>query len=305
MIPLSRRSASPSTLGAGDLQALFVLDVFLYTERVESLWSRLEAWVQTNAPNMSLRLRPPATEARIAAAELELGLTFPADFRRSLLVHDGQEHDPSFDWMPGCNPLATLDAIVEQWKDEQDRAQDGETDDAKVVLDGRFRNVLWHSRRIPIAGTQYWDQDNTYLDLVPGPTGTIGQLVTMTSECDFTVLGTSFRQALERYVGALETGNWPPRDTEVFHAADSFVDLFEDRQTLPIPSPPPVERVAPPGRAAKPKPKPAAKAKPKVAKPKAKPAKPKPKLKARTTAAKAKPKAKPRATAKAKRKPKR
>lgn len=54
-------------------------------------------------------------------------LEFPADFRASLLLHDGQERKPAdddsetstlFEWMPGNGALAPLSAITAQRKDE-------------------------------------------------------------------------------------------------------------------------------------------------------------------------------------------
>jgi cell wall assembly regulator SMI1 len=127
--------------------------------------------------------------------------------------------------MPGCDRLAPLAQIVEPWRDEQERAQDDEESSCPVTEGGRFRNVLWHSRRIPIAGSPYWDGDNTYLDLVPGPRGTSGQLVTMVTECDFTVLAPSFRAALTGYVELLESGAWQKQKI-TGHSAGVFAKLL-------------------------------------------------------------------------------
>src|SRR5437660_75373 len=80
--------------------------------RMRDLWKRLEAWKAKNVPDMLFRPRPPTTEEAIADAETEMKLTFPADFRASLLVHDGEEDydgNPNrFEWMPGCDRLAPL-----------------------------------------------------------------------------------------------------------------------------------------------------------------------------------------------------
>lgn len=136
---------------------------------MDKLWGRLEAWAKKNAKR-SLRLKKGASEKQIAAAEKKMKLNFPAAFRASLLLHDGQDaKDDTFEWMPGCSPLASLDAIVEQWVDEQEQVDPDEP--KKAVEGGLLWNVLWHPRRVPIAGTPYWDGDNTYLDLHPGPKG--------------------------------------------------------------------------------------------------------------------------------------
>ena len=173
-------------------------------------------------------LRPGASEKKVDAAEQKMKLRFPADFRASLLCHDGQDIDDKkakahedeeggwvgFEWMPGCSPLAGLDAIVAQWEDEQERYED---DDAEVIEKGTLHSVMVQPRRIPIAGTRYWDGDNTYIDLFPGPKGVEGQLITFTSECDLAILGPSFAGAIELYLGALTSGDW------VFDAKKGFV----------------------------------------------------------------------------------
>lgn len=109
-----------------------------------------------------------------------------------------------------------------------------------------------------------------------------------TSECDMDAMGTSFREALERYVRALESGEW------LFDAAKGFVrHRSEKADEFPNESyafAQWVEKAA--------KPKPIAKA----PKPKATPASAKP----AATKSKANAKAKPKKTAKkATKKPKR
>src|SRR4051794_4987033 len=102
---------------------------------MKALWTRLENWHAKNSVDLPFRPRPPATDKDIAEAETAMNLKFPADFRASLLVHDGEEDydDVRFDWMPGCDRLAPLRQIVAQWKDEQERAQDAEAEDCEVV----------------------------------------------------------------------------------------------------------------------------------------------------------------------------
>jgi len=85
------------------------------SDRIATLWARLEAWIATiGAP--PLDLAKPATEKAIKAAEKDLGRPFPADFRASLRLHDGQTATRSFPWLPGCAPLHTLDTILAEHK---------------------------------------------------------------------------------------------------------------------------------------------------------------------------------------------
>lgn len=173
---------------------------------MKALWDRLEAHAQKHG--RSLRLRPGAAEADIAAVEQTLGITLPAEYRESLLLHDGQDgtdsDNPPFEWMPGCGPLASIKAIPEQWTFEQDNVMDYEIVEATPAI---FQ-FLAHPKRIPIAGNQFWDGDNTSLDLTPAPAGTVGQIITLYTECDHVLLGASFRIALENYLAALDSGDW-------------------------------------------------------------------------------------------------
>ena len=180
---------------------------------MKDLWERLEAW-GTKVSAGSLKLRGGATEKKIAAAEKKMKVKFPPDFRESLLLHDGQEAEPGFDWMPGCSPLQPLEAIIERWKEERDIEEEYGNEDAEddAEDDARLKAGMYLAPRIPIAGSPYWDGDNTYVDLAPGSKGKSGQIITFTTECDLTVLGDSFRSTLERYVKMLEDGKlvWAP-----------------------------------------------------------------------------------------------
>jgi cell wall assembly regulator SMI1 len=143
-----------------------------------------------------------------------IGRRFSPDFRASLLIHDGSDGAPLdhgegevFPWLPGCAPLRSLADICKQWKEERD----WDSDEALVPQDEatkRINNVMRHPARIPIAGNQYWDADNTYLDFVPAANGVEGQVIAFSSECDLEWLGGSFLEALAHHVRALESGAW-------------------------------------------------------------------------------------------------
>lgn len=180
-----------------------------YEATLRDLWRRLGAIAdRAGAP---LQLNPGLPEDTIAAAEATLGLTLPPGYRASLALHDGQatfaNGEPSLPWMPGCAPLAPLAAVLEQWAQLQELAAEYPPPDDTQHGD-RIKSGTYRTRTIPIAGSQYWDGDTTYVDLDPGPAGAAGQLITMFTECDFVALGPSFEAALARWVTALEEGTW-------------------------------------------------------------------------------------------------
>lgn len=56
---------------------------------VRESWDRIDEWLRANAPRTFATLGPPAEHEEIAAAEEELGVTFPPDLVASLLRHNG------------------------------------------------------------------------------------------------------------------------------------------------------------------------------------------------------------------------
>ncbi|MFD7628833.1 SMI1/KNR4 family protein [Streptomyces sp. NPDC059851] len=176
---------------------------------VHTLWDELETWARTHA-GRSLHLRPGVPPERIDEAEKAMGVTFPSDLRESFLHHDGQDLSAGepFAWLPGCSPLAPLEAVVERWRDEGQWFDEDDGADHTISDDGLLHDVVGHPRRIPIAGNEWWDGDNTYVDLFPGPHGSSGQVITFVSECDLVVMGSSLREALEDHLHCLRSGAW-------------------------------------------------------------------------------------------------
>lgn len=180
---------------------------------IAELWAALEAFVATTP--LKLHLRPPATEKAIRAAERTMKLSFPDDFRASLLVHDGQETGDGddagvFPWLSGHPRLASLERIVEAWKDQCETFKTFQGTDAPIEIDGgRMVHYLWHPKRIPIAGNPWWDQDNTYLDFIPGPNGVPGQLVCFgKGYVDGLWCGPGFGAAFALFVDAVVSRKW-------------------------------------------------------------------------------------------------
>ena len=169
------------------------------------LWERLERWVTANT-GQSLALRPGASPQAIAALEKAGGMALPDDLRASLLAHNGQDDDAEPVRFPGCGFFGSVESILSPWTDlaeleEEYGGPSGEYEDGD-----RIDNIVFCARRIPIAGAPHWDQDNTYLDFVPGPKGNAGQVIQLVTECDFVVLAPDLRTYFERLAKTLESG---------------------------------------------------------------------------------------------------
>ncbi|MFF9342590.1 MULTISPECIES: SMI1/KNR4 family protein [unclassified Streptomyces] len=64
------------------------------TDLVQASWARIDAWLREHAPRTFATLQPPAGDDEIAAAQEELGVTFPPDLVASLLRHNGALEGP-------------------------------------------------------------------------------------------------------------------------------------------------------------------------------------------------------------------
>jgi len=140
-------------------------------------------------------LRAGASKKEIAAAEKAMKLKFPSSFREYLLTSNGQVDNDSLPWR-----LASVDEIVEQWKDERIQDKDYPNELTGYINDDKMQNTMRSPKWIPFLGAPNWDQDIVYIDLVPGPKGQIGQVIALVSECDFDVLAPSFEAFLERWL---------------------------------------------------------------------------------------------------------
>ncbi len=177
------------------------------TSAVAASWAHIEGWFHTHHPKLSLGLRPGASAKEIAAAEKKLGVTFPADFRDSLLVHDGQEDNPGVRIVPIAQRLGSLESFVTCWAD--DRSAYDEKEMAVrfdwVGDDERVRQVHFHPKHIPIAGSPFWDYDRLLLDFIPGPLGAAGQVIAR-DDIEFEFLASTFGDLLAKIAKGLEDG---------------------------------------------------------------------------------------------------
>lgn len=193
---------------------------------MEDYWKSIEAWHNKHT-GRSLNLRKGVSEKEIANAEKKLKIKFQPDFRSHLLLHDGQNHtENTTEWLPGCTFLAPLEEIVSQWKQEREDFAEFEEETTKTQLKGSMLKCFSHPKRIPIAGTKYWDGDAAYLDFAPGKKGFVGQVIALYTECDFVVMGNSFEHALKRYAEALQQGifKWDKKEEILYFKGEDKYD---------------------------------------------------------------------------------
>lgn len=170
-------------------------------------WGRIERWFAERHPAIDLKLRPAATEKVIAAAEKQLDVRLPADFRASLLVHDGQGDEPGVFLFPHSERLGSLKGMVACWKGDRSSYDKRDVEGRFAWLDDgrRVRQVHFHPKHVAFAGSTYWDYGRLLFDFVPGPDGGEGQVIAR-SDVDFVFVCSSFGALLERTATGLEDG---------------------------------------------------------------------------------------------------
>jgi cell wall assembly regulator SMI1 len=179
------------------------------------LWDRFESVLVKRAPTLLSTLFAPASIDEIENTEAELKLKFPRDLRVAYLRHNGSSGDPQLpgffvghiaEWLSLSEMKAywriARDISLEAWPENCDSPADAEMNQGKV------RRDVWNAGRIPVGRVH--GNDHFFVDLLPGATGTVGQLVRdadMWGECtDESVVATSFDAYLTLFADRLEQG---------------------------------------------------------------------------------------------------
>ncbi len=168
-------------------------------------WERIEAWLMAQLPAINVGLNTGANASQIVAAEVALGVHFPADVRDAYLRHNGQEDTvyaiyDHWAWY-------SLALVVSQWRAEMALYDAGEFQEADAVVrpDGPVRQVWWHPHWIPLAGNA--SGDYVCLDLAPAAEGSIGQIITFWHADERRrVVAPSFTALLARIAARLAAG---------------------------------------------------------------------------------------------------
>jgi cell wall assembly regulator SMI1 len=151
---------------------------------VAAAWGVIEKWLGTNAPAIRKSLRPPTDTAKVGKLQKKLGLTLPADFVASVLIHDGQksaaEHglfpDPSGDASEASYILLPLTDIGSAWAMMKELHDIGEFEGRKPRGKARGVEYMWWSPKwVPIADNG--GGDFFCLDLGPTKGGKVGQVI--------------------------------------------------------------------------------------------------------------------------------
>jgi cell wall assembly regulator SMI1 len=141
--------------------------------RVDTSWKIIEGVLWEHTHSVYKALRRPAAEAKIVRLERTVQARLPADFRRSLLIHDGLRELGGLCLFNGL-VLLSVKTIVGTWKM---RCRVHETTDpggCLLTMDRRIRNDhWWRPGWVPFLEA---NGDMVLIDLDPRAKGVVGQV---------------------------------------------------------------------------------------------------------------------------------
>lgn len=219
---------------------------------IDSLWSRIESWLEEEYPELEDNLNDGVTSADLNEFENDLGCgSLSVEFRQFYKKHDGQFRGGKPTGLLMGMPLLDLESILEEhsiWAkvaeriDKQQhlvqRLQRSEADleatsssnaaEAHSANQQQLSSFVANQRSIPANAIQTvyshrsWvpiTKDNCgnqiAIDLAPGPAGTYGQVILFGRDYDTkVVVASSFHELIFTFVNDLEQGNFQIDQTE-------------------------------------------------------------------------------------------
>ncbi|MGD1218646.1 SMI1/KNR4 family protein [Streptomyces krungchingensis] len=206
---------------------------------IEDSWARIDAWLAAHAPVSHARLRPPASQADIEAAQRTLDVAFHPDLKASLRCHDGVEPVDGTPVLAYYGPLSSVTDIVRSTEFlrgigadlDEDLAEDEPLDEDDEDYDELAS--YWHKDWLLITlGIGLQSSDGLFLTCHAGAHwGRVGRY--FDEDAPSFTSWPSLRHVLAEYADALERGSTFGGRTPV--VADGT--LLWDDETSVVPQP--------------------------------------------------------------------
>lgn len=186
---------------------------------MQELLNKLEAALQAQTPSMTAAFAKPATDGQIRRAEESLEVTFPDDLRAFLRCANGQKLKdgiyPTGNFivprmhiegteseMSAGGHFLGIDGIVEHTGYHRELAEYGDDEERQFIgpVTSHYNHIILTASDDPVA---------LALDLQPGPGGTVGQVVTINDQPDYTAcLAPSLTAFLTMLVDGFQQGRF-------------------------------------------------------------------------------------------------
>lgn len=195
---------------------------------IDQLWSRIEAALSRQAPEVLATLGKPAKLDAIAKLEAEFGLPLPDALKSSWARHDGQNVDDESLALFVDFPFFSIKAVRAERKEmlalakSMGNLKDSDdlvawaalVEDGVGSIEGPVKARDFHPKWLPICSVN--GDVFRYLDFDPAPGGEVGQVIEVDPEgVSWRVVARSFAAFLERFADALDAGkmDWDEPDT--------------------------------------------------------------------------------------------
>ena len=195
------------------------------------LWPLLEQQLALHVPSVAANLRPGASKSQWAAFEAEIGQTLPDDVREAYLRHDGSDHGQRYHEIGlfSVKQWLSLSEVLDSWRWNRDNFDSADPYHYDEDEWGNLPLRPWTGPPpvwIPIA--QWFGSPSlTYVDMLPGPLGVPGQLVSQsTSSMSTCVVADSLSGYLEWLLlglkrGEIVVGTVPHAEQQQFEYPDA------------------------------------------------------------------------------------
>lgn len=221
---------------------------------IESLWHRIEAWLEEEYPELEDNLNDGVTTADLNEFENDLGLgSLPVEFRQFYKIHDGQFRGGKPTGLVMGLTLLDIESIVEEyaiWAKVSQRLEKQQyiaarqrhnTEEGSSSSQGINNDFVANQKSVPANSIQPYyvhrgwipfirdGMGNQFaLDLAPGPAGQWGQVILFGRDFDTkVVIANSFQEFVFGLVNDLEAGNFQIDNSES-RVDDGFLDTSRD-----------------------------------------------------------------------------
>lgn len=231
---------------------------------IDSLWDRIEAWIDEEYPELEDYLNNGVTTADLNEFENDLGIgALPTEFRQFYKRHDGQSRGGKPTGVIMGLALLDLECLIEEysvWSKVADKLerqqyhaqnlqlhqQQAETSSAAAnARNSASNNFMSNQRSIPPNSIQshYFHKgwmpflkdhngNQIALDLAPGPTGNWGQVIIFGRDFDTKlVIASSLSEFLFQFVTDLDAGNYQI-DSSAMQEELGYVNMSRDDDYL-------------------------------------------------------------------------
>lgn len=173
---------------------------------METLWKRLEAWIDRHANLMLDDLNEAATEEAFTPIEKAMGVELEEGFKAFYRIRNGQ-FEESEEGIFDSEVLLSLEAIIKVWQKWRSQFDEGAFWDYESEPEDGIRSEWWNPYWLPLTASA--TGSHFFMDFAPTREGTMGQIIRMEYDSPKRQLvAGSFKEWIGKYVDALESGRY-------------------------------------------------------------------------------------------------